>query len=105
MDETDQAGWIPEQHFSLREAARILEVPETRLKTLARAGLVTTPGEADPQSFGFQDLVRLRTTRELLDSGVPMRKIRRIWSSLRDQVSAELPLTSISISTEGESVV
>jgi len=94
------------QRFSLREAARILEVPEARLRALARAGLLTPQrGPIGPLSFGFQDLLLLRTTKGLLESGVPMRQIRRIWASLREQLSAELPLTSISIHTDGEEVV
>jgi tetratricopeptide (TPR) repeat protein len=94
------------QRFSLREAARILEVPEARLRALARAGLLTPQrGPIGPLSFGFQDLLLLRTTKGLLESGVPMRQIRRIWASLREQLSADLPLTSISIHTDGEQVV
>jgi len=94
------------QRFSLREAARILEVPEARLRALARAGfLASQRGPIGPLSFGFQDLLLLRTTKGLLESGVPMRRIRRIWASLRGQLTAGLPLTSISIHTDGEEVV
>src|SRR5215470_14976315 len=96
----------PEKRFSLREAARILELPEARLRALARAGLLASQrGPIGPLTFGFQDLLLLRTTKGLLESGVPMRQIRRIWASLREQLSAELPLTSISIHTDGEQVV
>lgn len=95
-----------ERRFSLREAARILEVPEARLRALARAGfLAPQRGPIGPLSFGFQDLLLLRTTRGLLESGVPMRRIRLIWASLREQLAADLPLTSISIHTDGEQVV
>lgn len=92
--------------FSLREAARILEVPEARLRALVRAGLLDSQrGPIGPLSFGFQDLLVLRTTKGLLESGVPMRQVRRIWASLRKQLSDELPLTRISITTDGEEVV
>src|SRR6266705_3096435 len=85
-----------DQRFSLREAARILEVPAVRLRALARAGfLAPQRGPIGPLSFAFQDLLLLRTTKGLLESGVPMRQIRRLWVSLRKQLSAELPLTSI----------
>src|SRR5438477_12828400 len=95
-----------DRRFSLREAARILEVPEPRLRALARAGLLAAQrGPIGPLTFGFQDLLLLRTTKGLLESGVPMRRIRRIWSSLREQLAADLPLTSISIRTDGEEVV
>jgi tetratricopeptide (TPR) repeat protein len=95
-----------DQQFSLREAARILEVPEARLRALARAGfLAPQRGPVGPLSFGFRDLILLRTTKGLLESGVPMRRIRRIWASLREQLAAGLPLTSIAIHTDGEEVV
>jgi len=95
-----------DQRFSLREAARILVVPEARLGALARAGfLAPQRGPVGPLSFGFRDLLLLRTTKGLLESGVPMRRIRRIWASLREQLAADLPLTGISIHTDGEHVV
>jgi tetratricopeptide (TPR) repeat protein len=104
--ETGRVEADADQRFSLRNAARILEVPEARLRALARAGLLTPQrGPIGPLSFGFQDLLVLRTTKGLLEAGVPMRQIRRIWASLREQLSAELPLTSISIHTDGEQVV
>jgi tetratricopeptide (TPR) repeat protein len=95
-----------DQRFSLREAARILEVPEARLRALSRAGfLAPQRGPVGLPSFGFRDLILLRTTKGLLESGVPMRRIRRIWASLREQLAADLPLTSITIHTDGEQVV
>jgi tetratricopeptide (TPR) repeat protein len=106
MAELERGGETPAQRFTLREAARILEVPEARLRALARAGLLDPQrGPIGLPSFGFQDLLLLRTTKGLLDSGVPMPKIRRIWASLRHQLSADVPLTSVAISTDGETVV
>ena len=95
-----------EGRYSLREAARILDVPEARLRALARAGLLAPQrGPMGPLSFGFRDMLLLRTTKGLLDSGVPMQRIRRIWSSLRGQIGADQPLTSVTIRTEGETVM
>src|SRR5215831_21072953 len=95
-----------ELRVSLRQAARILEVPESRLRALARAGfLAPQRGPIGPLSFGFQDLLLLRTTRSLMESGVPMRRIRSMWSSLREQLAAGLPLTSITVHAEGDEIV
>ena len=92
--------------FSLREAARILEVPESRLRALARAGfLAVQRGPIGPPSFGFQDLIVLRTTKGLVEAGVPMRRIRRTWASLRRQLDAGVPLTSITIEADGDTLV
>src|SRR5262245_10937714 len=94
------------RRYSLREAARILEVPAARLQALARAGfLAPQRGPIGPVSFGFQDLLLLRTTRGLVESGVPMRKIRRTWASLREQLAAGSPLTSIAVHADGEEIV
>jgi tetratricopeptide (TPR) repeat protein len=96
----------PGRRFSLSETARILEVPETRLRALARAGfLAPQRGPIGPLSFGFQDLLLLRTTRSLMESGVPMRRIRRMWASLREQLAAGLPLTSITVHADGDEIV
>ena len=57
-----------EQRFSLREVARILEVPEARLRSLARAGVLEPQrGPRGPLSFGFRDQRLLRTTKGRLD--------------------------------------
>lgn len=104
--ETGRAVPQIDQRFSLREAARILEVPEARLRALARTGLLAPQrGPIGPPTFGFQDLLLLRTTKGLLESGVSMRRIRAIWASLRAQLEADLPLSSISIQTDGLDVV
>ncbi len=104
--ETGRTEAPKEPRFSLREAARILEVPEARLRALARAGfLAAQRGPIGPLSFGFQDLLLLRTTKGLVESGVPMRRIRRTWASLREQLAAGLPLTSITIHADGEEIV
>jgi len=96
----------PEQRFSLRETGRILEVPGARLKSLARAGLLAPQhGPTGSLTFGFRDLLVLRTTKSLLDSGVPMRRVRSAWSSLRHQLADDVPLTSITIRAEGDRVV
>jgi DNA-binding transcriptional MerR regulator len=94
------------RRFSLSETARILEVPEARLRALARAGfLAPQRGPIGPLSFGFQDLLLLRTTRSLMESGVPMRRIRRMWASLREQLAAGRSLTSIAVHADGDEIV
>ena len=93
------------RRFSLSETARILELPATRLRALARAGfLAPQRGPIGPLSFGFQDLLLLRTTRGLVVAGVPLRRIRQMWASLRQQLAAE-PLTSITVHADGDEIV
>jgi tetratricopeptide (TPR) repeat protein len=53
----------------------------------------------------FQDLLLLRTTHGLARSGVKAARIRRAWSSLRDQLEGDRPLTSLTITCDGERIV
>src|SRR4029450_6096798 len=94
------------KHFSARDAARILETTESQVRFYARAGLVEPHRGPDGRaSFDFQDLLLLRTTKGLLDSGVPARHMRRLWASLRRQLAPGMPLTSITIYADGNRAV
>ena len=94
------------KHYSTREAARILQATEARVRSWARlGGLVPEPGPDGRSEFTFQQLLLLRTTRGLIDAGIPARRVRRIWSSLRRQLASDLPLTSVRILADGERAI
>ncbi|MGE5178195.1 MAG: tetratricopeptide repeat protein [Bacteroidota bacterium] len=94
------------RQFSTEEAARILHASEPRVRTWARmGGVVPRPGSDGRPQFTFQQLLLLRTTRGLLESGVSPRRIRRIWTSLRRQLTDDRPLTSIRILASGNRAV
>jgi len=94
------------KHFSTRDAARVLETSEDKVRFYARAGLVEPHHDDEGRLvFDFQDLLLLRTTKGLLDSGVPARHMRRIWASLRRQLAPDMPLTSIRIYADGRRAV
>jgi tetratricopeptide (TPR) repeat protein len=92
-------------HFSTRDAARILQATEPRIRSWARMGGVVPRDSAGRLEFTFQQLILLRTTRGLLEAGVPASRVRRIWSSLRRQLSDDRPLTSIRILADGNRAV
>jgi tetratricopeptide (TPR) repeat protein len=94
------------KQFSLSETARILDTTEAQVRAFARMAEVGEP--RDPGhglEFTFQNLLVLKTTKSLLDSGVPARRMRRIWSSLRRQLADDLPLSSITIFADGDRAV
>ncbi len=93
-------------HFSTRDAARILQTTEPEVRTWAKmGGVVPETGPGRRPEFTFQQLLLLRTTRGLLEAGIPPRRVRRIWSSLRRQLAGDLPLTSIRIYADGDRAV
>jgi len=55
--------------------------------------------------FTFQQLLLLRTTRGLLEAGIPARRVKRVWSSLRRQLKTDLPLTSVRILADGDRAI
>ena len=86
------------RQYSTRDAARILQTTESRIRNWARLG-----GLED--EFTFQQLLLLRTTRGLLEAGIPATRVRRVWSSLRRQLQGDLPLTSVRILANGSRAV
>jgi len=98
MDEVKQ--------FSTRDAARILNATEARVRSLAKIGGVDPrAGRGERPQFSFQELLLLRTTNGLLDAGIPPQRVKRVWSSLRRQLEADLPLTSVRILADGNRAV
>ena len=94
------------KRFSTRDAARILAVTEDQIRTYARLGeVVPLRGAGGRLEFQFQHLLLLKTTKGLLEAGVPARRLRRIWSSLRRQLTGDLPITGIRIFADGERAV
>jgi tetratricopeptide (TPR) repeat protein len=92
-------------HFNTAEAARIIGLPETRLRGCVRAGLVRPGRDARGRlRFDFLDLVLLRTTRGLLEQRVPIVKITRVLHQLRRQIG-DLPLTRLTVYADGNRVV
>ena len=88
--------------YTAREVARILKLPEDRLRSCLRAALFPS---RQSLNFTFQDLVLLKTTKGLLDARVPVARIRRILQSLKRQLPAEQQLWSVRIFADGRRVV
>ncbi|MCH7891460.1 MAG: MerR family transcriptional regulator, partial [Gemmatimonadetes bacterium] len=73
--------------------AEILGVSASRLRSLARSGLVDPErGAGNQYRFSFADVILLRTTRDLMESGIPLRRVKRVLVSLREQLPEEQPL-------------
>jgi len=93
-------------HFSTHEVAKILGVPDSRVRALARSVLLAPHrGQGRRLSWSFPDLLLLKTARGLLDARVPARRIRRMLSSLRRQLPEDRALSSVTIYADGRRVV
>jgi tetratricopeptide (TPR) repeat protein len=86
--------------------AKILGLPDSKIRSCARAALLTpTRGPDRRLRWSFQDLLLLKTTRGLLEARVPARRIRRMLASLRRQLPGDRALSSVSIYADGRRVV
>lgn len=92
--------------FSTHEVAKILGLPDSKIRSCARAALLTpTRGPGRRLRWSFQDLLLLRTTRGLLEARVPARRIRRMLASLRRQLPGDRALSSVSIYADGRRAI
>ena len=93
--------------FTRREVAKLLGVPEARLKSLDRAAIVSPSGSrAGKRVYTFQDLIALRATRELLAHDVKLRDVARAIGALRKSLPrVTRPLQELRIVSDGRRVV
>ena len=92
--------------YTTREVARLVGLPEARVRSFVRAGFL------DPERvghgafrFNFQDLVLLRSARELSKARIAPSRIRRALGELRRQLPSDQPLSGLSISADGRRIV
>jgi tetratricopeptide (TPR) repeat protein len=96
----------PDATYGVREVAELTGVPEARVRSLARAGLVEARrGERGELLFGFRELAFLRQMRGLRD-GKSARRVQRALARLRAALPPERELHELGLATAaGELVV
>ncbi|MBI3932537.1 MAG: tetratricopeptide repeat protein [Acidobacteria bacterium] len=91
--------------LTVRDAAKLLGLTTALVRAYVRAGfLEPTRGPRGEHRFSLQDLVLLRTAKEI-SAHVPARRVRRALARLRAQLPSGRPLTGVRITAVGEDVV
>jgi tetratricopeptide (TPR) repeat protein len=94
------------ESFSTRDVARLLGLSETQVRSQARAGFLTPErGPRNGYRFSFQDLVLLRTARQLAQARVPPHRIRSALRDLARQLPIGRSLTEIRITPDGQGIL
>ncbi len=92
--------------YTAKDVARLLDLPVTRIRAMARAGFLEPGrGPRGEHRFSFQDLVLLRTAKELHASSVPERRVHAALRELRRQLPNGRPLSAVQIRAEGDRLV
>jgi len=100
------AAGFPAGGYSTKDAAALLGLSTTQVRSYVRAGFLSPPqGARGEYSFSFQDLVLLRTAKALLAARVPRRRVRLSLQNLRGQLPDGRALTGVRISAQGHQVV
>lgn len=91
--------------YTSRDVAKLLGLSTGQIRAYVRAGFLSPPrGLRGEYRFSLQDLVLLRTARELAER-IPTRKLRRALRRLREQLPKGRPLTGVRIRAVGDGVV
>jgi len=84
----------------------MLGLSVAQVRDLARAGLApAVRGPRGELRFTFQDLVLLRTARELFRAHVPAARVKRALARVRAELPAGRSLAGVRISAQGDRVV
>jgi Tfp pilus assembly protein PilF len=89
--------------YSVRDVAGMLRMSEGRVRAYA-AFLSTSRGSRGEYRFSFQDLVLLRTAKELVEARVPAARIRRALAKLKPMLPGGRPLSGMRIVADGRGV-
>jgi tetratricopeptide (TPR) repeat protein len=90
----------PKEVFSREEVRRLLAIPERRLRSWERQKLLPPAS-----TFGFSDLVAIRTLVKLSEQGVPPLRIRLALASLRQKLrEVGNPLTELKVFLDGKHI-
>jgi len=94
------------ESYTTREVARLLGLSQAQVRSQARAGFLTPHrGPRNSYRFSFQDLLILRTARELAGARVPPRTIRCALTKLARHLPSGRALTELRIAADGDRVV
>ncbi len=86
--------------YSARQAAQLIGLPESAVRSLARAGVIGSPGEV-PLRIQFRDLAALRQVKALVDGGVPLARVRREIIALHRGLPGGRTLAEIALEAHG----
>ncbi len=92
--------------YSTNDVVELLGVSPARVRQFVQQGFVAPQrGHRGAYRFSFQDLVLIRTAKELVDSRVPARRVVGALRYLRDNLPSGKSLSTLRIGAYGDRVV
>lgn len=92
--------------YSTHEIADLLNLKPEVIRQIARSGVLDAEKvQGSRYSYSFQDLVILRTAKELLNKGVGRTRMTQVLYQLKYKLPSRKPLTSLRITCDGKDIV
>jgi uncharacterized protein (DUF433 family) len=96
----------PRGHYTAREAGLLAGVSGTTIGQWARRGYIrASQVDQPPYDYSYQDIAEAIIVHELLDAGVPHRRVEQAISALRERYGNRWPLQAADLGTDGGGVV
>lgn len=112
MDATDEAiasaPSAAQLGFSGTQTAKVVGISYRQLDYWARTDLIRpslsdAAGSGSRRSYSYSDLLELKTIKKLLDAGIKLEQVRKVFTYLREHVATDIASAHIVI--DGASVV
>ncbi|CAN5584647.1 MerR family transcriptional regulator [soil metagenome] len=92
-----------EQGFSGRKTAEVVGISYRQLDYWARTGLVTPSlaearGSGSRRSYSYRDLLELKVIKTLLDSGLKLESVRKVFTYMREHLGEDISSANLVIS-------
>lgn len=92
--------------YSTRDVAELLDLAPELIREIARSGVLDPARSGgNHYRFDFQDIIVLRTAKELIEAGVRRARVNQTLIRLKSQLPSNRPLTALRISGEAGAVV
>jgi DNA-binding transcriptional MerR regulator len=92
--------------FTRADLLRILDVSEKQLGQWEKMEFVAALRPEIKEHYDFRDLISLRTTKQLLESGVSPERLRRSLQALQKKLTEiQTPLNELRILSNGKDVI
>jgi tetratricopeptide (TPR) repeat protein len=98
---------MPETTYSFAAVAKILDIPEAKLRYWAQVGFVGPSVRlTNKVLFSFQDLISVKAAKELVDRGFAVARIRKALDSVRSSLPhVDRPLDRMRVAFDGDALV
>jgi tetratricopeptide (TPR) repeat protein len=91
--------------YSQADLTRLFRLSKTLLRSLVRAGYITTPARTGKTAYSFQDLLILRTASALQAARIPAAKITKALGNIRASVSPGAMFSTLVLSSSGKDLL